>query len=150
MNFLPKSEEELQTALLLPKGEYMFSVKHAENAVSKKGNDMIKLSLSVWDDAGKEYSLYDYLLESMPAKLKHFCDATGMGSQYEKGALDVAHCLRKEGVVLLDVEGASPRIDGGFYPPKNIIKDYIKTRDDKVSSKKTGSAHNELNDDIPF
>lgn len=150
MNFVPKTEEELQTALLLPKGEYMFSVKTAENAVSKKGNDMIKLSLSVWDDAGKEYFLYDYLLESMPAKLKHFCEATGIESQYAKGALDVQHCLRKEGVVLLDVEAATPKSDGGFYPPKNVIKDYIKTRDEKESGSKSSVAHNELNDDVPF
>lgn len=149
MNFSPKTEEELQSALLLPKGEYLFCVKGAENAVSKRGNEMIKLSISTWDNDAKEYFLYDYLLESMPGKLKHFCDAVGLENLYSKGALSAHDCVNKEGVLLIDVEGGQLRPEGGNYPPKNVIKDYIKMRDEKKPVATKSSDFSGFDDDIP-
>lgn len=148
MNFVPKSEEEIQTGILLPKGEYLFCVKAAEEAVSKRGNEMIKLSISTWDNDAKEYFLFDYLLESMPAKLKHFCDSVGLEDLYSKGSLSAKDCLNKEGALLIDIEGGQLKPEGGNYPPKNIIKDYVKKAKEKGEHKNQND--NGLNDDIPF
>jgi len=95
MRFTPKSETELSMTKLLKPGIYDFYVEYAEEAVSKKGNEMIKVTLNTWDQEGKQYVLYDYLLEAMAYKLKHFAEATGLGEQYHNGQLSAEDCKGK-------------------------------------------------------
>jgi len=69
MKFKHKTEEELQSMFLLHEGTYQFVVTKAEDAMSKSNNEMIKLTLKIMDKAGREHTVYDYLLEAMEFKL---------------------------------------------------------------------------------
>ena len=142
MRFNPLSEEEVLN--LLPEGEYDFVVQAAEDKVSQKGNDMIKLTLGIWDKKGQEHTVFDYL--AMMFKIKHFADATGLESLYQSGGYDASDCLGKSGKCkVLQEEGK------GAFPPKNIVKDYIKSDGSHISipaQNKEPSFDNE--NDIPF
>lgn len=143
-SFQPKSEEEVLN--LLKAGEYAFQVKHAENAVSKKGNQMIKLIISIWDDNGREREITDYLMEAIAYKLRHFCDTVGLEDKYQAGQFDAADCVNRSGKCKIRIEES----DG--YPPKNAVQDYVKS--DK-SDQTTAQAPQEVDDDfdtsdIPF
>lgn len=133
-NFKPVSEEEALG--LLPVGEYDFSVKHAENATSKKGNPMIKLLLEIYDTHGKSRLITDYLMEALAYKLRHFCYATGLESKYEAGSFDAADCIGKSGKCKIKIEES----DG--YAPKNAAQDYIKS--DGVTKKNDDFIDSEL------
>lgn len=121
MQFTPKTEEEVDTRVLLPAGEYDAAVTQASDEISKsKGTEQIHLVLRVTDDDGHTNVVHDYLLEAMPGKLRHFCVATGMEAEYESGELSAAHCSGMDVRVRLGIEkGKDP------YPDKNVVKDYI-------------------------
>ena len=122
MKFTPVKEEEMESNFKpLAPGYYNFEVKDAEETVSKSGNEMIKLTLKVWDNKGKEYTLYDYLLSSanMMWKLKHFCDSCELAEIYENGELTDSACIGKCGKVETDIE----KQEG--YGPRAKVKDYV-------------------------
>lgn len=134
ITFTPKTENDLYQ--LLEKGDYDFEVLNAEDAVSKKGNPMIKLTLKIYDKNGNGRQMYDYLLEALAFKLKHFCEATGLDDKYKAGKLEASDCLAKSGKVMIDVESSDA------YPPRNSVKDYVKI--------KVNKDNNFIDNDIPF
>lgn len=147
MRFTPKTEEQLQEENLIPQGTYDFEVVEAKDRVSKSGNDMIELKLCVYDQNGSPRTVFDYLLESMSYKLKHFCDAVGLAHKYTDGTLADHDCMGKAGKVMIIQQ---PPQNG--YAAKNSVRDYI-VMDDKNSEKtaaKTSDEKTELNDDLPF
>ncbi|SRR5258706_7670263 len=142
MRFEPKTESELQMANLIPEGTYPFYVKTAEACMSKKGNEMIKVMLAIEVQERGEYILYDYLLEAMAKKLKHFADAIGLKEKYASGELKPEDVVNLSGLVDISIEPGSPKPEGGSYPAKNIVVDYIKN--ESVEEDQS------LNDHIPF
>lgn len=122
MNFKPKSDDELNTFDLFPTGEYDFDVIKAIDDTSKAGNDMIKLELDVYATNGKRTRVFDYLLESLSYKLKHFCEATGLAKEYESGDLSAEMCKNRAGRCVLGIQ----KDKSGEYPDKNFVKDYCK------------------------
>ena len=118
MRFVPKSSEEIALDSLLPEGVYPFEVLAAVDTLSKAGNEMLKLKLVVFGD-GDVTHVYDYLLEKLAYKLRHFAEATGLLTEYEAGELTADMCLNKEGYCKLAVE----RQEG--YEPRNTVKDYV-------------------------
>ncbi len=143
MRVTPRSEQELQESLVMPKGIYKFEVASAEEAVSKSGNEMIKLQLRIWDKEGKVHILYDYLLDSLPFKLRHFAEYVGLIEKYNMGGINAEDCLYKSGSVELMIQEAKDN-----YPMKNAVKDYVKTD----RSAKVSPPNNDLpfDDDLPF
>jgi Protein of unknown function (DUF669) len=121
MKFTPKTKEEAMRAGLLPKGVYPFVVIKAENKTSKSGNPMVELLLKIWDVNGKEYLMYDYLMESIEYKLRHFCYSIGMGEMSEKGEFDVYEVKGKQGSCKIIIKEDK----NGEYPPKNSVSDYL-------------------------
>jgi hypothetical protein len=119
MRFTPKSERELQEERLLPEGVYNFEVAEAEDAVSKKGNEMIAVTLRVFSDSGRALLVDDYLMEAMLFKLLHFCEATGLSAKYAAGTLEAQDCIGRGGKVKLAHE------EKGGFPPRNVVKDYV-------------------------
>jgi hypothetical protein len=121
MNFTPKKESELYT--LLEKGEYPFTVVESENAVSKNENEMIKLKVAVYtaESENPRCYIFDYLMESLAAKLRHFCDAAGLLVKYEAGTLSAYDCLNKEGTCRVVIQ----KDKTGQYSDKNAIADYV-------------------------
>lgn len=119
MRVTPKTEEEVQRNRLLTPGECDFEVRKAENVTSSKGNEMIKLTLEVWDCDSKNAIVWDYLLDKMPHKVRHFCYAVGLGRAYEAGQVDAEQCEGKSGRLLIRNSQ-----DPG-YDAKNEVADYV-------------------------
>jgi len=145
MNYTPKTENELQELDLLAAGNYPFRVTTAEDAVSKKGNDMIKMKLHVMDpQTNRQTFVFDYLMEAMAHKLRHFCEAVDMLDKYESGTLTPKDCEGQEGELELIVEPA------GEWPAKNAVKDYNIFTEDKPAETTKLTAKPTENDEIPF
>lgn len=141
MRFAPKTEQELQVMTLLEPGAYQFQVSTATNERSKSGNEMIKLTLNIWDKKGNAHFIYDYLLEAMATKLRHFCESTGLIDKYEIGEINPIDCMNRQGYVDLIIQEGKIKNNGERYPNRNVVKDYIK---------KSDTQSDDLNDDIPF
>lgn len=145
MDFKPKTEKEIEEEALFPAGEYDFDVLTAEDTVSKSsGNSMIHVKIGVY--VGSQIRrIDDYLLPSMSAKLRHFCDTTGLLAKYESGTLEAADCFGRAGRVKISVDPAKDQ-----YPAKNAVKDYICRQAKPLptpAEKKVGFAPGE---DAPF
>lgn len=117
MRFTPKTKEELDFENLLPKGEYDFEIVKSEDAVSKKGAEMIKVNLKVFHDSGFQF-VTDYLMEKMAYKLRHFFEAIGEINAYNEGSVQAVNLVGCCGKVQIDIEPA------GEFPAKNVVKDY--------------------------
>jgi hypothetical protein len=137
MQFQPKSEQELQIGLLLENGIYDFQVVNASEEVSKSGNEMIKMTLKVWDN-GVERIIFDYLLNNY--KLKHFCDQMDMEDKYQQGCVLATDCIGKSGKAHIMVQ----KDKTGKYGDRNSVKDYVKLENTVEDS------HKDLEDDLPF
>ena len=121
MKFQPKTEHEIKMASLREPGVYDFTVNDASDEISKKGADMIKVTLGVFDANGHEFTLTDYLMEAMAFKLRHFSYAAGLGDAYEAGTLLASNMIGKSGKVKIVIKEDKT----GAYPPKNEVKDYV-------------------------
>jgi hypothetical protein len=121
VDFPPKSEREIIEESLIPDGtECDFEVIEAKDTVSKKGNDMIALTLRVFRDDGRTSQLRDWLLPSIPMKLLRFCEATGLKDKYDSGSLAAADCAGRAGKLVVGVQ----KDKTGEYPDQNSIKSY--------------------------
>lgn len=141
MRFKPQSEEELNSFKLLDNGEYDFTVVYAEDKISEKGNEYIFMKLQVWDKEGRERLIFTNL--AFIKLLKHFCDVTGLEDKYKTGEINAEDCLYKTGKVLIGFKPGEKKPEGGYYPDKNIVEDYIKNLTSSSEEKL-------LSDDIPF
>jgi hypothetical protein len=144
--FTPKTDAELEAlknSHLLADGIYNFTVREVEQKISQTGNPMLKVTLGV-TDSDNIRTIVDYLVstEKMMFKLKHFCEALGLEKEYLAGSFDPDQCLDLTGSVHVSVQKGNLRPDGtGFYPDKNIARDYLKP---------IKSVTAEFNDDIKF
>ena len=136
MRFTPKSEAELAENALLPEGEYTFEILTAEDTQSKStGNDMLKLSLRIFENGGENSQrVFDYLvsIDSMIWKIRHFADAIGMLPEYDSGEMLAETLPGRTGKCKIVIQPAS-----GQWDAKNAVKDYL--------PRPAGMA-----DDIPF
>jgi len=137
--FDPSMEDDASSpAHLFAEGEYDFIVKRATAKRSKSGNEMIEVILTV-TDGKNEIDVFDWLLEAMKYKLKHFCEATGFQKQYEKGELEETDLEGAQGKVKLIIE------DSEQYGTQNKVEDYVP----KTAEKSEENEEN-LDDTIPF
>lgn len=150
MRVTPKSDEEIekeQEKFRPLKGVFDFEVIEASEGISKAGNDMIKLTLGVWRPDGSQLFVYDYLLDAMAFKVKHFCEAVGLTDRYEAGDLVAFDCKGKGGRVELKIEKDDKGND------KSVVKDYVKREISANGKQPPAGLLDEgkpLNDEIPF
>lgn len=125
MKVTPKTEKELQEINNIPPGDYAFEVMDAINDKSRKGSDMITLTLGVFVGDTRRL-LNDYLLDSMPGKLFHFCQYTGLAEKYAAGTLTADDCLGKSGFLTVTIQKGKPKGDGSneSWPDRASVKDY--------------------------
>lgn len=143
MKFTPKTDEELNAESLLAAGVYSFEVINAENKTSKSDNEMIVLTLQIFDhDGNHAQRLNDYLLEKLAFKLKHAAEACGLLDEYQRGDLQAEWFIGKTGQVKIGVEPAK-----GDYQARNSVKDYVI---DKGSAAPAMQEPVKLNDAVPF
>lgn len=119
MKFPPKTRQELAEQFLIPKGTYDALVESAEEKVSKAGNDMIELTLRVYNGE-QEVLIKDWILPET-LKLFNFCESAGLMDTYNAGELTGRSCQQANVAVRVDIEDAK-----GDYPPKNKIAGYVK------------------------
>lgn len=121
--------EALQNSDLLARGEYEFKVLEVKEKISNNGNEMLVVKLQL--SSGNEIRVMtDWLVmtDKMAFKFKHFCEALGLGSSYEKGEINLDDFKNRQGKLFLDVQPGNPKQDGsGNFPSRNAVKDYIKT-----------------------
>jgi len=143
MKHEPMTESQIEALGLLQPGIYDFTIAEAEEQKSKKGNDMFKLILHVFEENGKPRKIYDWVMPSFPKKYKHLHDALGILDIYAKGETTTDDLKGKSGKLSLGI--GEPRTDNnGIERVNNTVIDYVKK--DNVDSY---GAKN-LDDDIPF
>lgn len=147
--FTPLTDEEINSFGLLENGIYDFEILKSTRRISKSGNPMAELHLRVKNDKGKEQNVFDYLVFSkIPLnikKLKHFCETTGLEKDYQEGKL--REDLEKlSGKLEIGVQDETANPNGGFYPRKNIVLDYIAGE----PKDKKGVDDLFIDDDLPF
>jgi hypothetical protein len=125
MRFTPKSEKQIQEERfpVLKPGKYHFEIVEATEEVSKKGNPMIVLRLKILDNSFNVLTyLKDYLMESIPYKLRNAAYGCSLGVHYESGELVASSFVGKTGVLDLTIQ----KDKTGQYPDKNSVNDYLK------------------------
>jgi hypothetical protein len=152
MKFDPKTSKEINEMAFIKPGKYRFEVREAKETVSKKGNEMLVVTLKIYLDNGDTRMLTDYLLEAFPKKLFNFCQVVGLSEEYAHGDLRAHMLLGLTGFVKIDVEDERPKDGGGFWPEKNTVKDYVKDYVYPGAEEETPSSQNIdlIDDDIPF
>jgi len=120
LSFNPKTEQEVKTGMNAPAGEYDFEVLFAKDRTSKQGNAMIEIKIGIYRGEAISNHVFDYLLAKMEAKLRHFCDTTGLLAKYESGTLCAEDCVGRSGRVKISIREAE-----GNFEAKNEVKDYI-------------------------
>lgn len=154
MKFQPKTEKEISEMNLLPKGEYAFDIIESEEKVSKKGAPMLVLTLKLYDqDLNPCGRVQDYLLESMPHKLRHAAYGCDLGNLYEHGQIDATDFKGRNGVVKIGVQQDKE----GKFPDRNMVLDYVASKENPIQRPgpraDTGTFSNPTisdNDYIPF
>src|SRR6478736_10369488 len=126
MKFKAKTEKEIAEENNIPNGDYAYEVLSAEDKISAAGNDMIALTLRIFvGEASRQ--LTDFLLESMPGKLFHFCSYTGLARQYQDGTLTADDCLGKSGYLTIGTsKGKKKENSDEYWPDRPNVKDYIR------------------------
>jgi hypothetical protein len=89
MKFNPKDAE----FPILPVGDYDAVVKDAQPAVSKSGNDMIKLTVDVFNGIDV-VQMTTYLASAFSAK--QFCYATGLEDLFNAGEIRPPYCIGRK------------------------------------------------------
>ena|ERR1700731_2828224 len=126
----PISEKEAEGSGFTPwrPDDYDFEVHDASEERSSTGNDMIKLTLYVFNNEGNKRTVFDYLVNSEKSqfKIRHFAAAVGLVAHYERGELDVNDIVERTGRLKLGIKKAQ-----GDYPANNQVMDYL-PRDGKA------------------
>ncbi|MDE2104453.1 MAG: hypothetical protein KGL39_44875 [Patescibacteria group bacterium] len=137
---------------LFPPGDYDFEVYDASEEESSAGNEMIKLTLHVFNSEGSRRTVFDYLVSAPNSafKIRHFAEATRTVSQYERGALMASELVQRTGRCKLRIKKGT-----GNYQDQNAVADYIKPNGDapaptSARSRSTDKTSSIDDDVIPF
>ena len=137
-----EKEEGVKEFELLDSGEYKFAIRDAQEQVSKKGNEMLKLTLVITKE-DKEYWVYDYLLamDFHVTRISDFLGSVGLADCFEDGKLDVNDIIGRNGMA--EIMQDSYVNDNGATVDSNKVSKYIHAH--------LPSQNDELfDDDIPF
>jgi hypothetical protein len=125
MKVQPISSEEANAGGFgepFPAGEYDFLIYAAEETTSKAGNDMLKLTLHIFNKRGEKQTTFDYILSSQTGawKARHLMEAIGMVREYDRGEIDPIKIEGKPGRCKLQLVPAKDQ-----FPAKNAVADYL-------------------------
>jgi len=136
MQFQPKNieqinqeAEERKKASVWPAGIYSFeiiphfafgdTVVATTDCVSKKGNEMIKLVLKIYNDRAEERVIIDHLMPQIEAKLWAAAHTCNLMELYNMGQLHAFDFLGKRGELQLGI------VSKGEYAGRNEVVNYI-------------------------
>lgn len=129
--YTPVTEEQIQLSRLLPEGFYPIQLIKGEDATSKAGAPMVKLSIVVFMEDGATRTITDYILPGTSwgdRSLFELCKASGLSQEYAQGKflpymVDGRTCFAKVGVQKGRPKDKS-KPDGEKWAPDNKIKGY--------------------------
>jgi hypothetical protein len=158
VKFTPKTAGEIEAEkakfLPWPKGAYDFEVAAAEDATSKAGNEMIVLELQVFDQNGNRRQMKDWLLETLPVKLKHACEAVGLHAAYENGNISSYDFVGRTGRLTLGIERQSGYEDRnkvlGYIPADEVVTRQISPAAARPIPPRQKTPAGDIDDEIPF
>jgi hypothetical protein len=127
MKTTPRSDADAQKVsrrTLLRSGVYDALIREAVETESKRGNEMIDVSVVVYDGDGGEREFRDFLTNTTlgALKLRHACEAVGALSKYESGDISAADFAGSNVRVKIGTEKRR-----GSWPDRNVIEDYAAT-----------------------
>lgn len=133
---------------LLPEGDYEFTVLDAEDAVSAAGNEMINMTLQVWDESGKDFKVWDRLVFTPKAlyRIRNFCKANGLDEQWEAREVTTDDVTGVTGTAHIGIDPERV-VNGKTHKAKNVVDYYIEP-DAAPAAKASGDDFD--NSDIPF
>lgn len=158
MKFQPISADEANKAsnkfALWPRGTYDCEIVEASDEISKNGNEMIKLRVKVFSqDGGDSRTVFDYLLEAIPYKVRHAAEAFGLVAEYDNGTLSGFDFQGRTGQCILFIQ----KDKTGQFGDKNAVADYVPAKASAAPSahriappQMGGSTGASLDDEIPF
>ena len=154
MKFDPKETKQLEP------GTYRFTVANSVETTSRKGDDMIELTLDI-----KGEEIRDWLV-AKPGfcidRIKQFCKCVGLQAEFEAGILGSEDCYQRQGKLELKLE---PDDNGNEWPrvarylPMNGVSESLQSAEktsehpaDKVLDelKNTPVTEPSDTDEIPF
>jgi hypothetical protein len=105
---------------LLKSAWYDATISEASEQQSRRGNDMMKITVVVDDGAGEHRIFTDYLTDTSlgGVKLRHACAARGVLAKFESGLIDQSDFPGP-----LRVKVGVEKGKGGFGP-RNVLEDY--------------------------
>ena len=106
-----------------PNGKYEFEIVSAVEGVSKAGNPMIALDMTVFDGVGATKGVKDWIVNTQHDKLLSLFDAVGLGQKYESGSVETHELEGCSGKLALKVV-----VDeyNGEKRQKNAVSYYVK------------------------
>jgi hypothetical protein len=121
---------------LLKEGEYDAIISSSSDKISQSsGNPMMDMTITVYDENGKEHDVRDFLVftKTMMWKVIHCATSAGLLQEYEAQKFCSDAVLGKRVRVKINMEegGLIPddklngKLPGSKYPNKNKIEDYI-------------------------
>lgn len=148
MQFNPLTEQEIQTAHLIPEGIYDYVVVYAKEEISRAQNQYIDMQIRVFSDKGERTVFTNLAFIKL---LKHFCDVNNMQDKYLAGKVEDKDCINKSGgKVVIGIEPEKPREGGGTYRAKNIVMDYIPAASPSLAKILGDKPKDDFDSDIPF
>lgn len=140
---------------LLKEGDYDAVITKSVDTISaNSGNNMMDMTLSVYDDDGKSHSIRDFLVftKAMMWKVVHCAESAGVLKEYEEqnfcSELMQDRTVRVKIVVeeggLIPEDKLKGKAAGSKYPDKNKVEDYLKKEEAEVTDAGI------LDDDIAF
>ena len=157
MRFNPLNEEEAakQSSGLFDPGLYDYEIAEAAETTSNSGNDMIKLTVLVFDRNGDHKRIWFYLVNTQKSqwKIREFARSCGLLDSYNNGSLSETECVGCTGQCELGIEPAQ-----GQWPAKNVISSWLPKKTARGtgytgrSAPQPASAQRAsgLDDEIPF
>ena len=140
---LPRSEDMKDD--IWPNGTYPARIEKAEEARSKSGNDMLKVTVSVLSPDGQSQTVYDYITYKRKPdvqRLEGLTEAIGKRKQHDAGTLEPHHLEKKDVSVQLGYETSkNPQ-----YGDRNKILAYMPA----TETKQAAPDDDEDDDSVPF
>ena len=122
MQFNPTDAGNSSGFDLLPEGTYEIEVVEAEEQTSKKGNEMIALTLQAQHPDGYPVRIWDYLVSVAAAtfKIEQFCNAAGLTEKFKAGRLLADDCRGCKVTARIEIESGRDN-----YSDRNSIREYV-------------------------
>jgi hypothetical protein len=147
MKYNPLTEQQMQEAKQpLKKGEAFFRINYATEKISKAGNEMLEISLSLRDLAGNTGDLKDYLPNSNKSlwKIKSLLAAIDKSNLYELGEITEQTLKGCYGKCIIE-----EKEDSKYFQIKEYLP-FSKENESQFYTKDRQDAEIADMDDIPF